>query len=103
MVEDRLKAGLSVDGLALESALWCRYCFGTSDAGTVIEPNDPNWERLTVQSKLAKDDPIKWLEMDDIYGSLSSNNIFAEAFSDALNSLWQNGTKATLESYIKGS
>ena len=37
----------SVTGLALVSALWCRYCYGTTDSGAVIEPNDPSWERLT--------------------------------------------------------
>ena len=30
---DRLRDGQPVDGLALESALWCRYCFGTTDSG----------------------------------------------------------------------
>ncbi|MDP1577493.1 MAG: mannitol dehydrogenase family protein, partial [Cypionkella sp.] len=30
-LRDRLAAGQSCDGLALVSALWCRYCTGTSD------------------------------------------------------------------------
>ncbi len=42
---DRLRQGLPVRGLALESALWCRYCAGTSDGGRVIPPNDDNWDR----------------------------------------------------------
>ena len=54
-IADRLKAGKGVAGLALESALWCRYCFGTTDSGAVIEPNDPNWERLQATAKAAKD------------------------------------------------
>ena len=33
---DRLKAGADVTGLALESALWCRYCAATTDAGEPI-------------------------------------------------------------------
>ena len=37
----RLEAGQTVDGLALESALWCRYCYGETDAGETIPPNDP--------------------------------------------------------------
>ena len=32
-IADRLDRGLPVDGLALESALWCRYCYGTTDSG----------------------------------------------------------------------
>ena len=45
-VVDRVKAGESVAGLALVSALWCRYCYGESESGKVIPPNDPSWERL---------------------------------------------------------
>ena len=52
---DRVRAGASVTGLALVSALWCRYCYGTTESGAVIEPNDPNWQRLTAQAKRAKD------------------------------------------------
>jgi mannitol 2-dehydrogenase len=46
VIADNLKAGRSIEGCALESALWCRYCYGVSDSGKVIEPNDPNWDRL---------------------------------------------------------
>ena len=54
-IADRLAAGKGITGLALESALWCRYCFGETDSGAVIEPNDPNWDRLQAASKAAKD------------------------------------------------
>ncbi len=100
VIEDRLNQGEPIDGLALECALWCRYCFGTSDSGAIIAPNDPDWDRLTALAKSAKDDPSKWLEMDDIYGPLSSNQIFADAFAKALNALWRDGTTATLKAYI---
>ena len=100
---DRVDAGQSVTGLALVSALWCRYCYGTTDSGTVIEPNDPSWERLTAQAKQAKDDPKAWLAMTDIYGPLSRNPTFTAAFSHALTTLWSIGTKATLERYLANS
>jgi len=98
---DRLAAGQSVAGLALVSALWCRYCFGTTDSGTIIEPNDPSWARLSAQSRLAKDDPKAWLAMTDIYGDLARNHTFVAAFTHALTSLWTLGTKATLEHYLE--
>ena len=68
-IADRLASGLPVDGLALESALWARYCAGTTDSGAVIEPNDPNWDRLTAQADAAREDPAAWLAMRDIYGA----------------------------------
>jgi mannitol 2-dehydrogenase len=86
--------------LALESALWCRYCFGTTDSGAIIEPNDPNWDRMTATARKAKDDPSAWLAMEDIYGSVGRSDVFAKAFADALGSLWQRGVKETLTRYV---
>ena len=71
-IADRLKAGQSVEGLALESALWCRYCAGVSDSGKVIEPNDPIWDKLQPLANNAKDDPSAWLTMRDIYGDTAT-------------------------------
>lgn len=97
---DRTQRQQSVNGLSLVSALWCRYCYGTTDSGAVIEPNDPNWDRLTAQARLAKDDPRAWLAMSDIYGELADSPVFVNAFSHALTTLWSIGTKATLERYL---
>src|SRR4029078_2873777 len=72
-IADRLKAGKSIAGLALESALWCRYCFGTTDSAAEIAPNDPNWDRLTATSKAPKANPPAWLAMSDIYGEVGKS------------------------------
>ncbi len=101
-IADRLKAGGDVTGLALELALWCRYCFGTTDSGAVIEPNDPNWDRLVEISKKAKTDPSTWLAMEEIYGAVGRSPIFAERFAHALGALWRDGTATTLQRYIDG-
>jgi mannitol 2-dehydrogenase len=99
---DRLAAGGSVAGLALVSALWCRYCYGETDSGKPIAPNDPVWDRLQPQARLAKDDAKAWLAMDDIFGDLAGNATYVAAFSAALGSLWSVGTKTTLEKYLAG-
>lgn len=99
-VSDRLAKGHSVNGLALVSALWCRYCYGKTDSGAAIEPNDPSWDRLVKQATLAKDDPARWLEMTDIFGTLATNPAYVEAFSTALKRIWQDGTAKTLERYL---
>ncbi|QDZ11195.1 mannitol dehydrogenase family protein [Devosia ginsengisoli] len=97
---DRAQRQQSVSGLSLVSALWCRYCYGTSDSGAVIEPNDPSWDRLTAQAKRAKANPAAWLEMTDIYGDLAQSPAFIAAFANALKTLWEIGTEATLERYL---
>lgn len=102
-IADRLKAGAGVEGLALESALWCRYCYGATDSGAVIEPNDPNWDRMTATSKAAKDNPGAWLAMEDIYGDVGKAAAFRQAFGTALGALWADGTQKTLANYISGA
>ena len=102
VIADNLAAGRSISGLALESALWCRYCAGTSDSGKVIEPNDPSWDRLQALSLRAKADPVAWLSMEDIYGDVAVDAGFRAAFAGWLNMLWRDGTAKTLEKYTAG-
>jgi len=99
---DRLAKGGTVTGLALVSALWCRYCYGETDSGKAIAPNDPVWDRLQAQARQAKDRPQAWLEMSDIFGELAQNPTYVAAFTSALRSLWSIGAKATLEKYLAG-
>ena len=102
VIADNLAAGRTVSGLALESALWCRYCAGTTDSGKVIEPNDPIWPRLNQLAMDAKSDPLKWLGMEDIYGDTGKSEIFRLAFSCWLNRLWADGVENTLKAYVAG-
>lgn len=99
-LRDALAAGGRIEGLALVSALWCRYCAGVTDAGTPIAPNDPNWDRLQPLALAAKTDPQVWLDQRAIYGDLAGNARFQAAFSDALGRLWRDGTAAVLAAYI---
>ena len=93
-VADRLKAGASVRGLALVSALWCRYCYGETESGKPIAPNDPSWERLQEAAKPARNDPPAFLELRHIFGDLADNPSYVRAFSDALSSLWTRGVRS---------
>jgi mannitol 2-dehydrogenase len=100
-VQDRLKGGAGVTGLALVSALWCRYCYGETDSGKPIAPNDPNWDRLQERARAARDDAQAFLSMDDIFGDLRTNASYVAAFTHALETLWQAGAAATLTRYLE--
>jgi mannitol 2-dehydrogenase len=102
-IADRLAAGKGISGLALESALWCRYCYGETDSGALIEPNDPNWDRLQAASKQARSSPAAWLAMEDIYGEVGTAKVFADAFAHNLKTLWEIGTRQTLMRYLSGT
>lgn len=99
-VADRLAKGLPVEGLALESALWCRYCAGVTDSGARIEPNDPNWDRLTQTAQAAQTDPSVWLGMSEVYGASGHDPAFAAPFARWLAMLATQGTAATLRAYL---
>jgi mannitol 2-dehydrogenase len=100
-IADRLKAGLGITGLALESALWCRYCYGTTESGREIEANDPNWNRLVPVARAAKDDPMAWLGMTDIYGEVGKSEIFRKRFSAMLHGLWTEGVERVVSRYVQ--
>ncbi len=100
---ERLKAGADVPGLALESALWCRYCAATTDAGETFELNDPNADRLVPAALEAKENPGAFLALRDIFGDLADAPQFRSRFETALNSLWREGTRTTLQRYLGGS
>ena len=101
-IADNLARGHLPRGLILESALWCRYCMGMTDGGVVIEPNDPNWDRLQRAARAASADPMAWLGMEDIYGDVGRDPQLQEAFAGYLNDLGARGVRAVLADYLAG-
>ncbi len=99
---DNLRQGRDVVGLALVSALWCRYFFGKSDSGKDIVFNDASAERLHEAAVKAKDDPAAFLVFDDIFGEVAKSELFRKRFEHALKTLWEKGTKETLQLYLDG-
>ena len=99
-IADRLAAGVGINGLALESALWCRYCYGETESGQPIEPNDPNWDRLVTMARAAKSDPMAWLRMEDIYGDVGRSTVFQERFAYLLGALWDAGVEKVVTRYL---
>lgn len=97
---DALRRGGPVTGLALIAAFWCRYCAGTTESGTSIENNDPNWERMREMALSARTNPMVFLSMTDIFGEVIEYPAYVEAFSAALQSIWNVGTRQTLLTYL---
>jgi len=88
------------EGLALEVALWCRYCAGIDEAGRAIAPNDENWAELGRRAQAAKDDPGAFLANRAVFGALGEEPRFAAAFARQLGRLWSEGVHPVLADYI---
>ncbi|NKM69500.1 mannitol dehydrogenase family protein [Rhizobium laguerreae] len=99
---DNLRQGRDVVGLALVSALWCRYFAGKTDSGKDIVFNDASAERLHAAALKAKDDPSAFLIFDDIFGEVAKSELFRKRFAHALKTLWEKGTRETLQLYLDG-
>lgn len=102
-IADRLAAGQTVTGLALSSALWCRYCYGETESGATIAPNDPNWDQLVSVAHAARNNPAAWLGMETIYGETGRAPAFRSAFATALDAIWRDGVEETLRRYVAGA
>ncbi len=100
VLRDALATNHPIDGLALTEALWARMCEGTREDGSVIEPNDPIWEKLTVAAKDARKDPQVWLNQRDLYGDLAEDVRFSESFAHWLQLIWRDGTETALRTYL---
>ena len=97
---DRLAAGQPVDGLALESALWCRYCYGETEDGAPITVDDVHADRLKAAAHRARTSPAAFLELRDIFGDIADSPDFQSAFERTLKDLWQDGVAKTMAAYV---
>ncbi len=100
---DRVAAGKPLAGLALESALWCRYCAGATDDGRPIEIDDVNADTLRRAAMAAREAPDAFLALDSIFDdAIARSTDFRAAFGGWLGRLWRDGTAATLRAYAAG-
>ncbi|MGO7653263.1 mannitol dehydrogenase family protein, partial [Rhizobium ruizarguesonis] len=78
-----------VVGLALVSALWCRYFAGQTDSGKDIVFNAASAERLHAAALKAKDEPSAFLVFAAIFGEVAKSELFRKGFAHALKNMWE--------------
>jgi mannitol 2-dehydrogenase len=101
-LRDALTQGRPHAGLALEVALWCRYCAGTDEAGREIAPNDDNHATLRRLALETRERPEAFLANTAVFGPLGDDPAFRVTFGAAIRSLWSRGVAATLADYAGG-
>lgn len=101
-LRDCLEKGIPVDGLALSTAMWCKYCEGRREDGRTIEPNDPHWSTLNPVALAAESNPVRWLQQRQYYGDLSDNELFVDTFARWHRLLSDDGVESAISAYLSG-
>lgn len=101
-IQARLDRGLPVDGLALETALWCRFCLEKDEAGKDIRIDDDNAELLRNWAKDIFSGSLDDFRMPDLFGALAADAAYLTAFRAAAESLSRIGVAETLKAYVNG-
>lgn len=99
-VREAVETGSPLEGLGLEVALWCAYCAASVD-GLINHPlEDERADQLKEAALKARIDPSEFLKLQDIFGDLSASEAFVEAFARQLQSVEEQGARATIHSYL---
>ena len=99
-VIDALDAGKSVDGFALEIALWCRYCLAEDEQGQLITVKDLKAAELFQYSEASRMRSDAFLDNIDVFGPLGKNALFSEPFSYWLRYIHRLGVRAAIRKYV---
>lgn len=100
---DRLQVGAPIDGLALETALWCRYCLGQDENGREIEIADENASLLHDWAQSVFSETTAGPALPELFGSLATQPAFTDAFKDAVDTIRAHGVAGALANYVKSS
>ena len=98
---------LSVDGPIDHAtaivASWARYAEGTDEHGRPIDVVDRRRDEIMARAALHESDPTAFLQSPELFGELSSNDRFVDAYLRALQSLHRHGARRTLEALAAGA
>jgi mannitol 2-dehydrogenase len=98
VVRAQLAADGPIDRSAAIVASWARYAEGVDEHGKPITIVDRRRERVTELASRLREDPLAFITDHELFGELGDNELFAEAYLSALQSLHQRGARMTLAS-----
>lgn len=101
VIRERLASGGDIRRSAAVVASWARYAEGVDENGEPIEVVDRLKESLMELAARNREAPEAFIRNRRLFGDLSSDPCFVEAYRWALDSLHQHGARATLESLEK--
>lgn len=98
----RLAAGGRAPICAAVVAAWARYADGTDQRGGVIDVQDPRRDAIMEAARAARAQPTAFLADASLFGDLAKRPGFAHDFAAALELLYREGARATLQTVLDG-
>lgn len=99
-VREAVDQNSDLEGLGLEVALWCAYCASSADDLIDHPLEDERADQLKEAALKARTDPAEFLQLQDIFGDLNASDAFVSAFARQLQSVEEQGARATILSYL---
>ncbi|MEP6650366.1 MAG: mannitol dehydrogenase family protein [Lapillicoccus sp.] len=97
VIRTNLEKGGEIERSALVVASWARYAEGVDEQGQPIQVVDQLKDRVMAAATRQQDEPLAFVQDEQLFGDLASNERFAEAYTRWLDSLHEVGARATLE------
>ncbi|MGI9391465.1 MAG: mannitol dehydrogenase family protein, partial [Boseongicola sp.] len=91
---EALAKGTDIEGLALEVALWCRYC--AQQSSSLV---DARAEQLVAAAVASEFDPRAFLQIGDVFGNLATNDCFVGTFARQVRLLWAKSPRQVLQGF----
>ncbi|MEQ5835336.1 mannitol dehydrogenase family protein [Marinobacter sp. NFXS9] len=102
VVREQLEQGGEIHRAAAVVASWARYAEGTDEDGQPIDVVDPLRDQLMAIAAESRTHPTAFIENRELFGDLSDQPRFRDAFLAALYSLRSSGARATVDALVKG-
>jgi mannitol 2-dehydrogenase len=97
VIRHNLEHGGEITRSAAIVASWARYAEATDEQGEPIQVVDRLADRLTATARRQHDDPLAFLRDREVFGDLVDDDRFTAVYRQHLDSLHENGSRATLE------
>lgn len=98
VINANLERGGEIHRSAAIVASWARYAEGVDEQGNIIKVVDRLKEPLMAAAARQREEPLAFISNRQIFGDLIDNELFVQAYTEALNKLHEGGARDTLES-----
>ncbi|WP_342023406.1 mannitol dehydrogenase family protein [Arthrobacter citreus] len=100
VIRENLAAGGEIHRSAAIVASWARYAEGIDEQGEPITVVDRLREPLMAAAAHNREEPLAFVSNRELFGDLASNDRFVRAYTGALDTLHDDGARATVQSLV---